>query len=172
MHPKIRRDVTDPQTPIRIAIIGMSLEVRLQRLDKTPIFMALRLGNRLAIAGGVKVKRVDQIVVSIGVVGSNCDRPAVSGDGVFEAAFVLEDITKFAICLGVIRPERNCPAIGGSGLIKQSTAFQGHPKAEVGFGEIWLKHSCRLMCRDGLIKITLGLERIAQTVVRVGQAGI
>ena len=63
MLAEIRRNVSDPQFPLGIAIIGVRLNKFLERLGMLLVPAAVFLENRAGIEAGMKMQGVDQIAV-------------------------------------------------------------------------------------------------------------
>src|SRR5882757_9857042 len=88
MLAKIRRYISDSQTPIGIAIVVVNFDVRPKRQAMKPIPFAMLLGDGVRIEARVKVQGVDQRAVRAGVIRPEGDRPPRLGQRFVETSLV------------------------------------------------------------------------------------
>jgi hypothetical protein len=67
---EIRRNVSNPQLAIGIAVVGVRLNQLLERLGVLEVPAAVFFMDHPGVVGGMKMDRVKQVVVGLDVVGA------------------------------------------------------------------------------------------------------
>jgi hypothetical protein len=100
--PKIRRDVADFQTPVRVRIVMVRLEELVQRFGVKLVPAAMFVGDRPGVVSSVEVQGVTRPLSGSADWGGKPNRMPIGADGVIEQALVFERIAEVVVCLGQV----------------------------------------------------------------------
>ena len=105
MLAEIGRNVTDAETPIRIAIILMRLDVARQRLGVLAVPGPVFLGQRERVARRVKMEGEDEIAVEDRRIGGEVECPSVAMESRVNFTAILQNIAKVVVGMGEVGTE-------------------------------------------------------------------
>src|SRR5580704_8114674 len=133
MLPKIRGDITNAESPLRLGAIEMKLGQLGQRLGKRPIPVNVFLINRLRIAPNLEMHCKNQTGMRAAESGVDLQCPTKLSDSLVNQAQLLQGQAQIGMSRREIGTEPNGPAMRGHRLLSPTAGTKHDAKAVVRF---------------------------------------
>ncbi len=118
MNAKIRGDIADAQSSIRIATVGTRSDELPERFGMPPVPAAQFLVNHVSIADGMNLETVDQVAVCIRIVRLEPEGLSIRGNCLIQLPGAEQDIPEIVVRFYEIGFQLNGFSIGGCGLVE------------------------------------------------------
>ena len=172
LRAKVRRDVTDLQPAIRVAIVVMRANESLQRIGIPAAPAILLPADRGHVIAGVKMHVVDQVVQRNRIVDVQLHRRAETGERPIELRLVLQGHPQSVVRHGHLWIDRDCRGEGFLRLVDSSLRAQRQAEIPKGIDQIGLDARGLIKGGDRLIHLPEGHQDGAEVVMGCRQIRI